>query len=561
MAGQSATYGFNYLNINHGPTVLSTSFNWALSNSRLDQSKLEDDVRRLGLGLLGNGIEHSAFMVSDLDAGRINEPFTNYIISKLSTADLVKLRKYCLRTQPLRPVKLFATLDETVKKFREIASPIRRRLPKWKAIHNQNIYSALDSGNPQKAIELLKEGLRKDPIDTKWMVMIAKALINMRESDKAITYLKKCVGLVKNEQAMTLLARAYVNTKRYYDAEKLYHEVLVMNPRDVYALNGLALLYYDQHEYDLSLSAYHRALQCSEDNPVAYIGLADIMIKKRKIKEALEYLQKVNNPRFGLYVRLGLVYGILGVYDKAKLYYQKALTFNKRVGYVKRGLADIELRYGHLHEARNILENLLKDDPTSAVTRLKLAEVYAHMGQSEESDNKYFSLKSINMFKSVLEDNSEHISASYGLAKAYVLINEYDKALKMFDREYVVNDQNVIRFKREKANLFMKMERYSDAIDLYVQACEMNPDDHKLKTSLGQAHLKLGDKKQMGVKLLNEVRAKYPNDLAVRFILFDFYFKQEAFGKAKELILEAEQAHPQNVAVRSRIVKLKSIVK
>ena len=126
----------------------------------------------------------------------------------------------------------------------------------------------------EKAIELLKKVLDKNPDDTQALNNIAIAYARKQEFDKAIPYFKRKYEISKqlnNEKdysvAASNTALCYTSIKQYEDALSLLKEALDIELRhanlnrisNVY--NSMAIVYLKRNEYDQALEFATKAYQ------------------------------------------------------------------------------------------------------------------------------------------------------------------------------------------------------------------------------------------------------------------------------------------------------------
>ncbi len=80
--------------------------------------------------------------------------------------------------------------------------------------------------------------------------------------------------------------------KRWEEAESFYRQALSLDPRHVYALNNLGVLYMSKHRYDEAIELFVKAVAAKEDYVDPYYNLACLYAQRDNASAALLYLEK-----------------------------------------------------------------------------------------------------------------------------------------------------------------------------------------------------------------------------------------------------------------------------
>ncbi|MBW1808250.1 MAG: tetratricopeptide repeat protein [Deltaproteobacteria bacterium] len=86
-------------------------------------------------------------------------------------------------------------------------------------------------------------------------------------------------------------ARELKQNKRYAEAEKLLTQVLELNPDDRKAKASLADLYYRTNNYRKAMGLAGAIMRTDPNDPRALVVMGNVLRKKKKPKEALEYFR------------------------------------------------------------------------------------------------------------------------------------------------------------------------------------------------------------------------------------------------------------------------------
>lgn len=106
-----------------------------------------------------------------------------------------------------------------------------------------------------------------------------------------------------------------------------YKMLLYMDTENTETRNSLAMAYFRTDQVDLAAQELQRILSKAADNFNALDGMAIVLLRQKKAKEALEYLERaraVNDKDVMLYAHFSLAYEQLGQADKAAAALKKA---------------------------------------------------------------------------------------------------------------------------------------------------------------------------------------------------------------------------------------------
>lgn len=223
-------------------------------------------------------------------------------------------------------------------------------------------------------------------------------------------------ALVSLANIYSSLAREVKEPKKkdqyYVRATQLYQKVLTLDPRDVYAAQGLAIVFAEKKDSGLALEVFRRARDALNDKAV-YINLAHCLLESKQYAKSLENYQyaldKFTDGKDAKLLNLiGRAWLYRGISEKTKVGYEKALeavrsaleinaltsykynivyvqfqlaSFIKKLPPSKRSVKDLEEATQGLEEAIQTLNELAQDtehNPPYPAEDLKLR---AEMGQ------------------------------------------------------------------------------------------------------------------------------------------------------------------------------------
>ncbi|MDA8124170.1 MAG: tetratricopeptide repeat protein [Deltaproteobacteria bacterium] len=170
------------------------------------------------------------------------------------------------------------------------------------------------------------------------------------------------------------------------------------------------------------LDMAQKRLQQTPNDPDARIAICRVWILQGRIDEARDLLQELEAPLDGLariYASLADIYRKQGLTEEARIYHRKCSVFSSETPEMadedwrpgNRGepdgiktaaeetsdipadfqtvtLAELYIRQGHLTQAAEVLETILRRDPQQEMAAEKLREVRARLGQEPDSGER-----------------------------------------------------------------------------------------------------------------------------------------------------------------------------
>jgi tetratricopeptide (TPR) repeat protein len=200
-----------------------------------------------------------------------------------------------------------------------------------------------------------------------------------------------------------------------------------------------------------SETLWTHTLACTTDNYLAYNNLAEALVQKGKVDEAITQYQKA------LQIKP----------DYADAHYNLAITFR---------------RIGRADEAITQYQNVLQINPDNADARNDLGNILREKGSTDEA---------IAQYQKALEINSNDAKAHYNLGIALFHEGRVDEAIAQYQKALEINSNDAEAHNNLGIALFHK-ERVDEAIAQFQQALQINPDYEDAHNNLGIALLQKG---------------------------------------------------------------------
>jgi tetratricopeptide (TPR) repeat protein/transglutaminase-like putative cysteine protease len=148
--------------------------------------------------------------------------------------------------------------------------------------------AALDRGDVDTAIDLLKRAAELDPKNKWTWNNLGGAYLAERKTDEAVAAFQKQIELNPyDEYAYNNLGRAYWLDRKYEDAAAAFKKQLEVNPLDRFAHANLGQMYAEWHKYDLAAPELEKAVAIQPNNALLQISLGDAYLNLGQDDKAL----------------------------------------------------------------------------------------------------------------------------------------------------------------------------------------------------------------------------------------------------------------------------------
>ncbi len=243
-------------------------------------------------------------------------------------------------------------------------------------------------------------------------------------------------------------------------------------------------------ESNNSNKAFEAATLASEQHPNSVslqLRKARVLLDKGRAVEALKILRRLENIESGnheIYIAKGTAMGILGDIQGAKKMFDYALTLDSdEKGNILFAITSVLQNLNYYEYLIPYLSELIAIEPDFYAHIYDLAYAYEKTDDFE---------KSIACYRQYLDHEPFSDNAWYNLAIIYNKQEEFEKALEAYDFALAINSQNTFAI-FNKGNILCNLERYSEAIPVYHEYLENEPDSFEAMTYLAECYEKTGD--------------------------------------------------------------------
>lgn len=244
-----------------------------------------------------------------------------------------------------------------------------------------------------------------------------------------------------------------------------------------------------------------------------------------------------------LYQQLATLYKNTHQTKKAIHFYSYLLTKDKYDLNAMRNLAQLYYENKQKESALKLFKQLVTyiDDENEKV------EYYETMGNIYSSYGDY--VKSINLYKKVLDHNSSNIDVIKELRKIYLKQKDTENVIYYSRKLIDLEPQNYIYY-QEIIDLLFHIHSYEEALSYAQKALELpNADMFAVKNQIAKIYLYTG-KIDESINLINETIIQDPTNLLLSQTLAMAYCMNKDFEKAKKVCNDAlDVAVPSDIKV------------
>ncbi|CAC9455496.1 hypothetical protein [uncultured Gammaproteobacteria bacterium] len=110
-----------------------------------------------------------------------------------------------------------------------------------------------------------------------------------------------------------------------------------MKPKDYMTYQTIAHIYNKLEQYKNAISALQKVIKIKPDDYASYYGIVDAYSTLKQYKKAIKILKQLvkldlNNQQEA-FNEIGVMYGKMNQYNKAKIYYQKSIEKSSKTNY------------------------------------------------------------------------------------------------------------------------------------------------------------------------------------------------------------------------------------
>lgn len=287
--------------------------------------------------------------------------------------------------------------------------------------------------------------------------------------------------------------------------------------------------------------------------------------RKGNLEKAIAYYRASaeKDPLAKTYYRLAYVQFNFGESNDAENNAKNAIKADKNYLDAYMLLARIALHKKNPEEALGYYSSVINLDERHAKAHLQMARIYFSRKDWSKASRHYIQILNIAALGKI--SNEVLIQAYYALANNFTIKNDYEMALRYFERANELNPRNM-RITIRLANLYYYLGKYDLAIEKYRVILSYYPGNYKVATRIAELYF-LADNDFMVQKFLKQAsyfrfkgsqtleKSKWINYTPKVVQAFSLYYKGD-YDKAKALFLSLLKGNYKNPAIHYALVKV-----
>ncbi|MDE0110400.1 MAG: tetratricopeptide repeat protein [Bryobacterales bacterium] len=350
------------------------------------------------------------------------------------------------------------------------------------------------AGNPVAALATLDEALATYPANPLLHFNRGVALVDEKRYEEAIAALRSGLALdATHAEARLTLAKVLVTSHQYEPALAeidRYAELAgtVAQSFDELYVRGLALRHLNR--LDESEAALRAALAVDPGHADALFNLGAVLVRRGVSEEAVAYLHKAAglapskaDVRYQLSQALRRVGDSAGAqreleeFRRLKAGQQQAAQVSNLMQRAERSIS-----LGRADEARELYQQVIRQDADNIAAHLNLGLAYEQLGQGPLAEA---------MFRKVLDLQPDHVDAHLNLGLKLAASGRFEAALASITEALRIAPDN-LRVRQGLAMVLTRLDRPLDAVPHFEAVARHDPDSSEARLNLGIALAEAG---------------------------------------------------------------------
>ncbi|XP_070582558.1 tetratricopeptide repeat protein 21A isoform X2 [Erythrolamprus reginae] len=333
-----------------------------------------------------------------------------------------------------------------------------------------NVDLALSKGEVDLALTMLRNITPNQPYYTEVKEKMAQIYLSIRKDKRLYIgcYCELCENL-PSPQTSLLLGDAYMNIQEPEKALEVFETAQKKNPLDATVARKIGQAYVYTHQYNKAINYYEVALKMSEQDFLCH-DLADLLLKLKKYGKAEKVLSQVleHEP----------VDDLPSMMKDVKNLILLAKIFET----TKRGEVILETLTKVYDIQQRILKRVRVEQPELIPPQKQmLLTICVQFAKFHRSEKEYE--KAVKYYSEALASVPTDNKIIFELAKLYLILGDTDQC-EHYCSLLLQDDECSEIGTMMLANLMFRKEKYEQAINLYRNVLEKNPDIFSVMESL-----------------------------------------------------------------------------
>jgi predicted O-linked N-acetylglucosamine transferase (SPINDLY family) len=324
---------------------------------------------------------------------------------------------------------------------------------------------------------------------------------------------------------------------RLEQAEQLYQEILVNNPRHADALHLLGLVWHQLGKHEIGIESILRALELQPRSAAFLANLGAAYCATKRFDEAVDCCWRaleIEPEHLGAHANMAPALIAQGKLPQAVARYRRAFERKPQpdFGQVYALLGEVFQAQGRIDRAVDSYRRALQIKPGLAETHNNLGTALNTQGELDQA---------VACYQRALQIKPELAEAHNNLGNVLKTIQKLDEAVASYRRALSIRPD----YAEAHNNLGMALSAQGDlnqAISCYQRALQIKPE-------LAEAHNNLGNALQT-LRKLDEAAASYRRALSIKPDYADAYCNLGDTLKAQGKAAEAAAAYKRSLEIR-----------
>jgi len=408
-------------------------------------------------------------------------------------------------------------------------------------------------GRTNEAQGLLKKVLAANPKSATDLQLSGELALNT-DPNTALDLLKRADAIKPDARTDLLIARAYQKLNQA-DASKQYLDRAISRaPNDPNVLRAVAAYYRDTGKFDESIATLQKAVQRDPD-ALGELGYTYGLAGKKK-ESADTYTRAANRRPKDAGLQLSAAQSLVNVgsFEEASNFLKRAESTDPRSYRLHAIRGQMYALEDHNDQAVSEYQLAIQNMPATpqegplypVSLHLSLSELYRRINQDAAADQELASARDA---LNSIPGTDQATRPDYLRLRALIEAGFNDMASAERDlKEAMSLAPGNVSIALNYANLLWKVGRDADALALYKQSLQMDPNNHAALTAMGYLSRDMKDP-AAAEKYFLKLAELYPRDYVPYFALGDLYTSTGQFERAQANYEKAHELAPNNALV------------
>lgn len=385
--------------------------------------------------------------------------------------------------------------------------------------------SSLDKDNMTDADACMRKGLSLGKPDENLLMLWGRKYADHKMYARSIESLRRYMAVSPyREDALKLLAAMQAALEKDPSAAtRFYHGYLRSHPGDTWALLSLGRLYTAGRMYQKGIEILKQATDADKSCASCFEMSGDLYAARRNTAQATTSYNRalaVSGNDDTIFVKLGNVIQLEGKYDKARQFYEKALSANAQNEQARYRAAHLYIKDGSAADAEKIAQTY----PATA----KTGWYYLLAGEMHEAKKAWS--PALTAYLSALRTLPDEPTALAGCGRSYLALQDFSNAKLYLEKAAAImpDDPDVlISLGRACAG----RKDYSRALTLYRRAAKFDGKNPDIYSALAAIEIKRGSRTK-AIEDLEKALKYGPRSSRLSLLLANQYRRASKFDKA-----------------------------